>query len=325
MFLIGSRAADYWTNRKFYRPVKDWDIVGTFSEFNEFNRLLDGKIASCYPSSDHKFQIRMKNGDRIEFEMMEPDTSNSLLDQVCSVKRRHFGKMYYDTSVELRVVPHVVLYLIKRSHIYWPVHWKKNIQDLHWLKEQIKNEVLESVDRNFYARRVIENANKFGPLFEAKLATDNDRFFNRSQKKVKRYYLHDDLHSVVKFGIRPVYEMAKNDPTKAIMDKGIFSKLPENMQNWAVQEEAAVIALERKIIPLLMGHNIEPTKERIQGAYDWALMRICTNLTSGWFRDFAINSWPVTRYSGQDFFTKFTDAVREERIKAIDQSEIIDV
>jgi len=56
-----------------------------------------------------------------------------------------------------------------------------------------------------------------------------------------------------------------------------------------VDEEATVIALERKIIPIIKGESVEDVN--LFNAYKWALMRICTNLTSGWFRDFAIDNY----------------------------------
>ena len=163
MFLIGSRAAAHWVNYKFYRPVKDWDVVGTRDEFDAFMLKMDGKVDSCYPSSGLKMQLKMKNGDRIEFEFIQPGNSNELLEKVMT--GHPYGIYYYDNDVPLRVAPFLVLYLIKRSHIYWNVHWKKNIEDLHWLKNKCQNSVMENIDRTFYTRRLIESSQKFGKIF----------------------------------------------------------------------------------------------------------------------------------------------------------------
>ena len=56
-----------------------------------------------------------------------------------------------------------------------------------------------------------------------------------------------------------------------------------------VLEEAYVIALERKVLPLMYGHTNVYTSSR--DAFRCALMRICTNLCSGWFREFATTNY----------------------------------
>jgi hypothetical protein len=60
-----------------------------------------------------------------------------------------------------------------------------------------------------------------------------------------------------------------------------------------VLEEAYVIALERRILPALYGGS--SVWSTASEALDWALMRICTNLCSGWFRDFATRNYPEIR------------------------------
>ncbi len=54
-------------------------------------------------------------------------------------------------------------------------------------------------------------------------------------------------------------------------------------------EEAYVIALERKIIPTMKG-SPGPFWKPFD-AFKWALMRICTTLCSGFFRQWAIDNY----------------------------------
>jgi hypothetical protein len=44
------------------------------------------------------------------------------------------------------------------------------------------------------------------------------------------------------------------------------------------------IALERFLVPGVTAD--------IQTAYSEALLRVCTSLTKGWFRQFAVDHWP---------------------------------
>ncbi len=53
-------------------------------------------------------------------------------------------------------------------------------------------------------------------------------------------------------------------------------------------EECYTIALERHILPTMHGDKIGLG---YQEAFKWALMRVCTNLTSGWFRQYAIDNY----------------------------------
>ena len=67
-----------------------------------------------------------------------------------------------------------------------------------------------------------------------------------------------------------------------------------------------VIALERFVIPGKLNPKL---------AYLKAVEKICTTLTSGWFRDFAIDNWPEVIDNVPDYVSIFNVAVAEGRIK----------
>jgi hypothetical protein len=69
-----------------------------------------------------------------------------------------------------------------------------------------------------------------------------------------------------------------------MVSKILFAKAPYDLQIKCVKEEAMVIALERFLLP---GLSSDPFM-----AYKFALVRICTTLTKGWFREFAIDNYP---------------------------------
>ena len=70
-----------------------------------------------------------------------------------------------------------------------------------------------------------------------------------------------------------------------------------------VLEEAYVIALERKILPMLFGGGSYFSSKE---AFDWSLMRISTTLCSGWFRQFATDNFlRIKQYINYNYVEQF--------------------
>jgi hypothetical protein len=68
-----------------------------------------------------------------------------------------------------------------------------------------------------------------------------------------------------------------------------------------VQEETYVIAMER----FLIRNDFNWREMSWVGAYHEALEKVCTELTSGWFRDFAIDNFPeISKNYNPNVFTK---------------------
>jgi hypothetical protein len=53
------------------------------------------------------------------------------------------------------------------------------------------------------------------------------------------------------------------------------------------------------------------TEQDAISAYQNALRRISTNLTSGWFRDFAIANWPKIKLPDRDYLELYRLAFKE--------------
>ena len=141
-----------------------------------------------------------------------------------------------------------------------------------------------------------------------KLNISNEDFFKISGKSEGRVFVHDDLHEIVKHFDKPIYEMLKKEENfeMAWCEKDMFFDLPFDYQIKCVQEEAYVIALERYIIPK------EGNFEDFFWCYKRALMRICTTLCSGFFRDFAIENYNliIDQYKS-DFYYKYLKAYED--------------
>lgn len=86
-----------------------------------------------------------------------------------------------------------------------------------------------------------------------------------------------------------------------------FESLPRRVRLNGVLEESYVLALERAIIP----HDVDPEK-----AFLMALSKVCTSITSGWFREFAWENYhAVRRLYDPTFVDKFRHALSAGNVK----------
>ena len=134
------------------------------------------------------------------------------------------------------------------------------------------------------------------------LMMGNQQFFDDAVKKV---YDHDWLHERVAFFDRPLYERLKfsNKMDLAWCEKELWEKFTHQEKMMCVVEETTVIALERFLIP---GREKYAT-----AAYMKALQKVCTSLTSGWFRDFAIWNWADLRLLARvELMDKLTEELK---------------
>ena len=101
----------------------------------------------------------------------------------------------------------------------------------------------------------------------------------------------------------PAYTRYMIDGAQVLTSREKFDKLPRIQRLNGVLEESYVLALERSIIP----HGNEP-----KAAFDMALSKVCTSITSGWFRDFAWENYDDVQalYNG-DFVEKFESALAQ--------------
>lgn len=107
--------------------------------------------------------------------------------------------------------------------------------------------------------------------------------------KVKYYYEHDSIHELMAHYDQPMYLRTKIDETVEC-HKDLFEKLSHEDKIKQVLEECYVIALERCLIPLIKGDTNIPAFTHLD-AFKYALVRVSTNLTGGWFRKFAADNF----------------------------------
>jgi hypothetical protein len=305
MIVVGSYGLNHLNRlqgRQALRTANDLDMIGSLTQIHDWATRNQKYIEYMIPTSPWKFKCLLKCGRRVELEIAEVNPSSQMLWDMRDTFTPMHITLCIDDGVPVDTTGHVppieYLYLMKRSHVYWQVHWQKTISDLTYMKPYCGNFLREHVD--FFNARLAENEAKFGKRFEARLNQSNAQFFAKSERALKRVYEHDDLHDIVKYHDTPMYQVLKNDPSKAWIDKQLFERQSHENKLRTVREEAMVIALERYVIP---GKETDPLK-----AYGRALMRICTNLTSGWFREFAIDHWGEIQTPDVDYVELFEAA-----------------
>jgi hypothetical protein len=135
-----------------------------------------------------------------------------------------------------------------------------------------------------------------------KLNTSKKVFFNPDDG-IKYVYDHDSIHRAVAFtqGI-PVYTLFQKDGEEVFSDKKKFFDLPFEYQLQSVAEEAAVLAVERAHVP----HG----KMSPRDAWVYAVEKVCTTISSGWWREFAYeNYYKVMEIYPMDYLEKFKTAL----------------
>ncbi len=175
------------------------------------------------------------------------------------------------------------LSIIKRSHLWRNLSFGKHITMYHkHLKCDLDEFDLEILKERTDLTHL--EFNHWKPPSLKKTVTD---FFD---DYVAKKYDHDYLHTLFSYYDRPLYESMQDDPSIAWCNKKDWDKFTYNDKVKCVSEECMVIAAERFLIPV--GWEYHPKL-----AYSKALEKVCTTLTSGWFRDFAIDHYPEILYS----------------------------
>ncbi len=283
-----------------FRTPKDWDFIMPLANIPTWVSENASQLKYFHAKNDWKFIGKTITGMQIEIEVADANPSSMWLWENRKKFTHGIAKNINDHPVwHMQVANNLVLSLIKRSHLYWAVHWQKNIEDYHVLKlhaEHFDKQEITPELQEFYEMRLAENTKKFGKN-RVNLNMSNDDFFKKSQK-IGRRFVHDDIHEAVKYGEQPLYKVCKVDQDKANLSEPIFRLLDRESQLNLVREETMVIALERQVIP--KDYMVD-----YADAYLYALSRICTNLTAGWFRDFAIENYLELREPNVDYVALF--------------------
>lgn len=260
--IIGSLALSNYT--KLDRSPSDIDLVGDYDEIVAFMKKIN--CTTIYPIDEGKKLVGKSKDVIVEAEITWENSSAAELYALIADDPNS------TQTDNLMFASLDMLYALKMTHRFKKnsPHFLKTMRDIQLMRQlgaSIKDE-----HRAFYNRRKKETLNYKHP----KLDQNKRDFFTDD---VPYVYDHDSIHETVKLYEKPAYSYFKPDEAEVLTSKKLFDALPHEMRLAAVYEESCVLALERSQIPYPMTDKLK--------SFQMALGKVCTSITSGWFRTFA--------------------------------------
>jgi hypothetical protein len=299
MILIGSNALKIRAPFLLKRDPIDVDFICTIDEYNDYLKNYKNKINKIYDINKNKL-IKIIEGDPIcEFEIIENGKSSALFKELVDADP--------DTIItdEGYKVPSLdLLFTLKSSHKFLrnSPHFWKTMMDYKLMQAfgaKIKEEY-----KDFYKIREKETYYYKHPS----LNQSKDAFF--SDDGIKYVYDHDSIHESVKTYSKPAYTYYLKDNSEVQCDKNKFFSCSKEIQMAGVTEEAKVLAIERSLVPHF---GVKTPKQ----AFVFALSKVCSSITSGYFRDFAYeNAFDILKNYKDGYWEKFQDDVANGKVKA---------
>lgn len=171
------------------------------------------------------------------------------------------------------------LIILKRSHLWREWGFQKHIT--HYTQYMNVNSKLDDIVNNPFCKRRIELTKQMVKQPHPSLNKSNKSFFDDPVNKI---YDHDWIHELTAYTDAPMYTKMKRNFESAWCEKDMWDLFTHEQKIMCTCEEIYVISCERFLIP----NDWPKTYFR---AYHSSLQKVCTTLTSGWFRDFAIDNY----------------------------------
>lgn len=255
-------------------------------------------------STIKKFLIESRafKADGVIYEVSWPTDKNCTTYELIQASKSMTDVTDVGFGLSAKVAPLDLLYTLKWSHRYL-----KNTP--HFLKTMRTIKVLQRLpdmkcwDEAWLARREKETYDYAHP----KLAhVTKAEFFNSNFKYV---YDHDSIHEAVKLLNKPAYSFYMEIEAEVACARDKFFAQTQVVKLLGVLEEAYVLALERSQIP--NDFKIDP-----RVSFNIALEKVCTSITSGWFRQFAWENYElVQEMYDSSYVDKFKFALQQGKIK----------
>lgn len=284
MLCVGSTALTYFDHIDIGREPKDIDLICTEEEFKDYVRMLmriGWRVTELRNKANTKVAFLSANGDSSRTIIVEASIWNRddffkvgsdshLLDWLTTEKYCLIDKLE-DFPHEIYIACPELVLMMKLSHRYKKdsVHFHKTRQDILLLRQQ-------GVELDDYLKEILVEREKLTNPSGYKLNVNKKEFFTDNVPYVVDH--DNDLHIPLAHLEQPAYRYYMKDGAEVFCDKGKFFALPEEYRLYGVLEETYVLACERALIP----HGTDPKK-----AFDIALEKVATSVTSGWFREYA--------------------------------------
>lgn len=298
MLLIGSRAAKY--HFPFFRKPNDYDFIATKSEVKDF--LSNFKYTDI---STHEKKVRARidlgRPTTFEFELSEHYESSNLLrltDRSTVYQDDVLKSLYHIASPE-------TLLLLKRTHLPFNIHWKKNMADYLFLKQNVDMNKLNDYWHRIHDLR-FEEIKERVKYKERSFDVSNSDFFKVSEKMVNRLIPHDNIHWATCFFGKPMFMTVKDDLSRAEMNPDKVNALSFDHKIKLIQEETMALAIERYILPSAKAGKIYDSHE----AYATTAGKMVYNYLPMFLRFFAIDNFLEVLNLPIDYVSKFFKNVK---------------
>ena len=306
MLLIGSHALIHHLSEPLGRRPPDIDVIATFDELTSLTSLLKRETrVESIPISVNKTVLKCLDSRIIEVEIAwEGTAARTLLDGPIPAKSVCIDGL----PMGALLASLDELYTLKMSHRYLKnsPHFLKTRADIM----RMRSMGAKVFDADWLKRREDETYWYKHP----KLNVMKKDFFTGDG--VQYVYDHDDIHKAVAhiefdFVPTPAYTLYMKDGEEVKSDRSKFFAHDESVRLFGVLEEAYVLALERSQIPFR--GRIDPRR-----SFDIALQKVCTSITSGWFREFAWENFDRVEamYDGR-YVDRFWKAVEIGQVRKL--------
>ena len=274
------------------RASPDIDVIGTYEEVSSYVKTLSGELTEAYPFEDGKKYLFVKGKQIIEAEIA---WEGSLAEEFLLLMAG------CETYASLNG-----LYALKLSHRYLrnSPHFLKTMHDINLMREHGATITDDLVD--FLKRREAETYDYPHPNLNVKKKS----FF--AGDGISYVYDHDSIHESVKQQDHPAYSYFKPSGNEVMVSRKMFEQLEPSVQLNSVLEESYVLAIERSQVPF--PNSLSPRR-----SFDIALQKVCTSITSGWWREFAWENYhKVVALYDDSYIDKFWAGVEAGVVTAFE-------
>ncbi len=265
MLVIGSKALEYHGIKFDHRDFNpnEIDLICTEDEHN----LLLNKAEKIIIQQGNKPIAPVINGVIHDCEIVKPGSVAEVLWETFCGDSSHVVEYYMEPQW---------IYFLKMSHRFLKnsPHFYKTMQDIRAMREMGIGFPKDPIVKQLFKQREEETYTYNHP----NLKQNKSNFFETPGVEYK--YDHDSLHEAVAIYGDPAYTYYKEDKAEVYCSEEKFNLCPLTIRLAGVVEESMVLALERCLVPY--DWNTEPSE-----AFRMALEKVCTSITSGWFREFS--------------------------------------
>jgi hypothetical protein len=235
---------------------------------------MDGNVLLKYSGHNDRFIIEIKQYNPLQ-PCSEISISNCPDVKPCTLIIG--GEKFTSSMLSVKMC-----LALKSTHRYLKNSrfFKKTQEDIKSLCNHLGIEHTSEVIDNLYDWQHLRRQETYAYNHPKLNVTKSDLFIPDSG--VPYIFDHDSIHEYVKFGEVPAYTLYLKDGAEVECDIDKWNNSSDAVKINGVMEEMLVLALERCLIP----NKFDLTTD-IDALVDTAIMKVCTSITSGWFRDYA--------------------------------------